>query len=140
MGLDTRAPHHFISGGELLVSMTTPGVIADEVWAGYLHAVAEDKPRHCVMLCMGPIAADAGQRRRFTQAVMRARSSVLVVTDNRVTRGWAMAVAWFGAKLDVRSWHELARAVDMLEIEPQVRQRLYRDALRFHDERRDLDG
>ncbi len=65
---------------------------------------------------------------------------MLLVTNNRVTRGWAMAVAWFGAKLDVRSWHELARAVDMLEMEPQMRQRLYRDALRFRDERRDLDG
>lgn len=117
---------------DVIVSFTVPGRIPDAVWDGFLHAITAQRPRYCLVLCLGRVEVDAAQRRRSTQAVMRTRTAVVVVTDNRMTRGLAMAVAWFGAKLDVHTWPELERAVERLEIAADTRQRLLQEARRFH--------
>lgn len=70
---------------------------------------------------------------------MRTGSSVVVLTDNRVTRGLAMTVAWLGAKLDAYSWEELSDALERMQLTRDVRQRLYDIAQEFHTEHRHLD-
>jgi len=138
--LQGAEPHRWISVDDVLLSSTIPGRISDSVWDRYLESILELRPRHCVMLSDGAVEVDAAQRRRFTHAVMRTRSAVVVLTDNRVTRGWAMAVAWFGAKLDAYAWHDLARAVEGLGGSAETRQHLYDKALRFHAASQPIDG
>src|SRR4029078_1357689 len=94
-----------------------PGRIPDPVWDAFLDAIKLQRPRYCLVLCLGRVEGDAAQRRRSTLTVMRTRTTVVVLTDNRMTRGLAMAVAWFGAKLDAYPWIELEHAVGGLEID-----------------------
>ena len=70
---------------------------------------------------------------------MRTRSTVVVLTDNRVTRGLAMTVAWLGAKLDAYPWSQLSHALDRMRLTEDARQRLYDIAREFHAEHRHLD-
>jgi hypothetical protein len=125
-------PHRWKTIDDVIVSFTIPGRIPDAVWDGFLSDIASQRPRYCLVLCLGRVEVDAAQRRRSTQAVMRTRTSVMVVTDNRMTRGLAMAVAWFGAKLDAHGWAELERAVAGMELAASTRQQLLLEAGRFH--------
>lgn len=127
------SPHRWRWVDGVLTSVTLPGTVSEETWRSYLDVLAERRPRHCLLLSVGAVTIDAAQRRRFTHAAMRARSSAVVLTDNRVTRGWAMAVAWFGAKLDAYAWQDLPRAIDSLDVGGETRQRLYQTALSFHE-------
>ena len=86
------------------------------------------------MLCAGAISLDVAQRRRLTHAVMRVRSSVVVLTDDRVTGRIARAVAWFGAKLDTYAWGELPSALAGLEVDEGTRRRLHEVAWGFHQQ------
>ena len=70
---------------------------------------------------------------------MRAGAPVVVITDNRVTRGLAMTVAWLGAKLDAHPWAELSLALDRLRLRDGLRKQLHDIALEFHGEFRHLD-
>ena len=135
-----EAPHRWKTIDDVIVSFTIPGRISDEVWDAYLDAITVARPKYCLVLCLGRVEVDAAQRRRSTQAVMRTRTAVVVLTDNRLTRGLATAVAWFGAKLDTYGWSELERAVGMLEIEDATRRELVLEAHRFYAELGYIDG
>lgn len=133
-------PHRWTIIDDVVVSFTIPGRIPDGVWDAYLDEITTQRPRYCLVLCLGRLEVDAAQRRRSTQAVMRTRTSVVVVTDNRMTRGLAMAVAWFGAKLDAYAWAELERAVERLEVAAVTRQQLLQAAHRFYVELGHIDA
>lgn len=133
-------PHRWKTIDEVIVSFTIPGHVPDEVWDGFLADITTQRPKYCLVLCMGKVQVDAAQRRRSTQAVMRTRTAVVVVTDNRMTRGLAMAVAWFGAKLDAFAWTELPLALDGLDIANATRQQLLQEARRFHAAFGHIDG
>jgi hypothetical protein len=127
-------PHRWKTIDDVIVSFTIPGRIADHVWDAYLDAIVVQRPKYCLVLCLGRVEVDAAQRRRSTQTVMRTRTAVVVLTDNRLTRGLATAVAWFGAKLDTYGWAELERVVGRFEIDAATRQRLVQEANGFHAE------
>ncbi|MEM7154775.1 MAG: hypothetical protein AAF799_18135 [Myxococcota bacterium] len=127
------SPHRWRLVDGVLASLTLPGTVPEQTWRSYLDVLAERRPKHCLLLSVGAVTIDAGQRRRFTNAAMRARSASVVLTDNRITRGWAMAVAWFGAKLDAYAWQDLPQALDSLEVGGATRRRLYETALSFHE-------
>lgn len=133
-------PHRWKTIDDVIVSFTIPGPIPDAVWDGYLDHIAERRPKYCLVLCMGKVEVDAAQRRRSTQMVMRTRTAVAVVTDNRMTRGLAMAVAWFGAKLDAFPWSELGQVLDGFDIANDTRQQLLQEARRFHGVFGHIDG
>lgn len=122
-----------------MVSFTVPGLISDETWDAFLATIVTQRPAHCLVLCVGVANVDAAQRRRSTQAVMRTHSSVTVVTDNRLTRGIAMAVAWFGAKLDAYPWSRLSEAIDRMQPSADTRRALHVAAHEFHAEYDHLD-
>lgn len=125
---------------DVIVSFTIPGRIHDELWDAFVADIMTQRPRYCVLLCLGRVEVDAAQRRRSTHAFVRTRSSVIVVTDNRMTRGLVMTVAWLGAKLDAFTWPELPRALDGLEIAEGMRMRLLHDAQTFHAALSHIDG
>ena len=125
-------PHRWKLIDDVIVSFTIPGRISDAVWDTFLADIAAHRPRYCLVLCLGRVEVDAAQRRRATQTVMRTRTAVVVLADNRMTRGLAMAVAWFGAKLDAHRWDELDAVVTGLEIAAATRQQLLHEAARFH--------
>lgn len=125
-------PHRWKTIDDVIVSCTIPGRIPDPVWDAFLADIASKRPKYCLVLCLGRVEVDAAQRRRSTQTVMRTRTAVVVITDNRMTRGLAMAVAWFGAKLDVHAWPELERAIEGMDVAPSTRPQLLEEARRFH--------
>lgn len=133
-------PHRWKTIDDVIVSFTIPGPISNEVWDAFLADIVAQRPRYCLVLCLGKVEVDGAQRRRSTQAVMRTRSTVIVVTDNRMTRGLAMAVAWFGAKLDAFTWRELDAALGGLELAAETRERLREEARRFHAALGHIDG
>lgn len=117
---------------DVIVACAIPGRIPDPIWDAFLADIASQRPKHCLVLCLGRVEVDAAQRRRATQTVMRTRTAVLVLADNRMTRGLAMAVAWFGAKLDAYRWTELEPAVASLDLPASTRRQLLDEAHRFH--------
>jgi hypothetical protein len=133
-------PHRWKIIDDVIVSFTIPGHIPDAVWDGFLDEIVERRPKYCLVLCVGKVEVDAAQRRRSTQTVMRTRTAVVVITDNRMTRGLAMAVAWFGAKLDAFVWSELSQVVDGFDIASGTRQQLLQEAGRFHELFGHIDG
>lgn len=132
-------PHRWKTIDDVIVSFTIPGRIPDAVWDAFLADITAQRPRYCLVLCLGRVEVDSAQRRRSTLAVMRTRTTVVVLTDNRMTRGLAMAVAWFGAKLDAHPWTELDRAVVGLEVADGTRAQLLHEARRFHAELGHID-
>jgi hypothetical protein len=133
-------PHRWKTIDDVIVSCTIPGRVPDAVWDAFLTDIASLRPRYCLVLCLGRVEVDAAQRRRSTLTVMRTRTAVVVLTDNRMTRGLAMAVAWFGAKLDAYPWAELERAVEGMEVAASTRQQLLEEAGRFHAALGHIDG
>lgn len=117
---------------EVLVAFTIPGRIQDETWGAFLDDIVTRRPRACVALCLGKLEVDAAQRRRLTLAVVRTRCRVVVVTDNRTTRGLSMGVAWLGATLDAFPWQRLEHALRDLELTEDTRWRLLHEARAFH--------
>lgn len=125
-------PHRWKTVDDVLVSFMIPGCMPDAVWDGFLAHIMAQRPRYCLLLCLGRVEVDAAQRRRTTHAVMRTRTAVVVLTDNRMTRDLAMAMAWFGAKLDAYAWAELEPAIGGLDVLASTRERLLHEAGRFH--------
>lgn len=132
-------PHRWILVEDVMVSLTIPEPVPDGIWTGFVDAIATHRPSICLMLCAGAAGVDAAQRRRSIEAFMRTRCTVVVITDNRVTRGLAMTMAWLGAKLDAYSWSELSQVLDRMALADTTRQRLYDIARAFHREHRHLD-
>ncbi len=132
--------HRWKTIDDVIVSFTIPGRIPDEAWDGFLAEITANRPKCCLVLCIGKVEVDAAQRRRSTQAVMRTHSAVVVITDNRLTRGLAMAVAWFGAKLDAFAWSNLNQALERIETANSTRQQLLQEARRFHAGYGHLEG
>jgi len=124
---------------DVLVSFTIPGSVTDELWDAYIAEILARRPRYCLALCLGAVQIDGAQRRRSTHALVRTRATVVVLTDNRTTRGLAMAVAWFGAKLDAFSWRDLEHALARLEVAEATHERLRREALAFYATLRHID-
>lgn len=124
-------PHQWSLVGNVLLSRSQPGTMPDASWTPYVQAIHDHQPRYCLMLCSGTVEVDAAQRRRFTQAIIGVTVSAVVLTDDRVTRGWAMSVAWFGADVEVHSWRDLPQVVDALRVDGPTRSRLHDEALRF---------
>jgi hypothetical protein len=139
-GLTVDEPHRWKTIDDVIVSFTIPGRIPDPIWDAFLEAIMSQRPRYCLVLCLGRVEVDSAQRRRSTLTVMRTRTEVVVLSDNRMTRGLAMAVAWFGAKLDVYPWHSLERAVGGLEVDDATRRELLHEARRFHAELGHIDA
>lgn len=125
-------PHRWKAIDDVLVSFMIPGRMPDAVWDGFLAHIMAQRPRYCLLLCLGRVEVDAAQRRRTTHAVMRTRTAVVVLTDNRMTRDLAMAMAWFGAKLDAYAWAELEPAIRGLDVLASTRELLVHEAQRFH--------
>lgn len=132
-------PRRWATVDDVMVSFIVPGPIAEGTWDSFIDAITTRRPSYCLLLCAGAASVDAAQRRRATDAFMRTRSAVVVLTDNRVTRGLAMTVAWLGAKVDAYCWNELAHALDRMQLTNDARERLYDIALEFHTAHRHLD-
>jgi hypothetical protein len=132
-------PHRWKTIDDVIVSFTIPGRVSDAVWDAFLADITAQRPKYCLVLCLGRVEVDGAQRRRSTQAVMRTRTAVVVVTDNRMTRGLATAVAWFGAKLDAYPWSEVATALDGLDLAPATRRQLLLEAQGFYAELGHID-
>ena len=124
--------HRWMLLDEVIVSFTIPGDIADETWEAFLDDLATRRPRAWVALSVGKVVVDAAQRRRLTLTVVHARCRVLVVTDNRTTRGLSIGVAWLGATLDAVSWQELEPALEGLALAEGTHRRLLHEAREFH--------
>lgn len=133
-------PHWWTTIDDVIVSFTIPGAISDESWNAFVADIEALRPRYCLALSVGRVEIGATQRRRSTLAVVRTRSSMVVITDNRMTRGLAMSVSWFGAKLDAFSWRDLERALAGLEITEDTHMRLLDEARGFHASFGSLDG
>jgi hypothetical protein len=132
-GVTVEEPHRWKTIDDVIVSFTIPGRIPDAAWDAFLDDIVRQRPRYCLVLCLGRVEVDAAQRRRSTQAVMRTRTQVLVITDNRMTRGLAMAVAWFGAKLDAHPWSHVDAAVRGLDLSAETRERLLQETRGFYE-------
>ncbi|MCA9707062.1 MAG: hypothetical protein KDK70_14505 [Myxococcales bacterium] len=133
-------PHRWTEIDDVMVSFTIPGPITDRRWDAFVDTIVARRPASCLLLCAGAANVDAAQRRRSTTAFMRTGSSVVVLTDNRVTRGLAMTMAWLGAKLDAHPWSDLSHALGRLRLADGTRRHLYEIAREFHHEHQHLDG
>ncbi len=127
----TLESHRWKVIDDVLVSFTIPGPIHDHCWDRFLADIDGKRPRYCLTLCIGAVQVAAAQRLRSTRVLLRAKSRVAVVTNNRMTRGLAMGVAWFGAPLDGYSWPELEQALATFDVGPATRVRLRDEAMAF---------
>ncbi|MCH9686681.1 MAG: hypothetical protein K0V04_34935 [Deltaproteobacteria bacterium] len=125
--------HRWKQIGPVLVSFTVPGPIHDRRWDRFLADIERIQPRYCLTLCLGRVQVAAGQRLRSTRTLMRTGSRVAVLTNDRMTRGLAMGVAWFGAPLDGYSWDELDLALGRFDIDAALRDRLREEAQVFRE-------
>ncbi|MCH9687494.1 MAG: hypothetical protein K0V04_39030 [Deltaproteobacteria bacterium] len=138
-GYAAEEAHSWQAIDDVIISFTIPGTIPQDRWNAFVRDIIDIRPRHCLVLCIGDVQVDALMRRRSTDAVLRSRSSVTVVTNSRMTRGLATAVSWFGAKLDAYAWTEVDRAVDGLGVSKGTAARLLDQAKAFQRTCKHLD-
>ncbi len=128
------ASHSWQAIDDVIISFTLAGPISHDRWEAFVQDIIDIRPRHCLVLCIGDVQVDAVMRRRSTEAVLRSRSAVTVVTNSRITRGLATAVSWFGPKLTAFAWRDLGRAISSLEAAPGTASRLLDQSRAFERE------
>ncbi|MCA9709474.1 MAG: hypothetical protein KDK70_26775 [Myxococcales bacterium] len=125
-----------VFGGRWLVSYTKPGPINDKTWDAFVEAI-ENAPelRMALGVSYGSVGVNSVQRKKTADALKKKSVAVIVITDDRLTRGIVTAISWLGAKLKAFSWLEMDKAVAALEAPEQVSAEILASVRKFYESR-----
>jgi hypothetical protein len=107
-------PHQWTSVGEVLISFTVPGSIGTATWDAYVKEL--NKCSRYLSLCIGAVNVTSHQRKLAADALVKRKVPVVVVADDRITRGMVTAVSWLGVNIKSFSWEEIRPAVKHLGV------------------------
>lgn len=119
-----KATHVWEVIGDVLVSVTTAGLIPDEQWKGWLKELQTKPLRKCIGATFGATELTSIQRKEGSEAARQRGIKVAVVTDESLVRGIVTAVSWLGAPIRSFSWADMQGAIKYLEILPPLDQRV----------------
>lgn len=107
-----------------LVTMSIPGPVDKATWQAYIDDLRQPQLESVFSLVSGAATIDAVQRKQAANTVSERGLRVIVVTDNRLTRGVLTAISWLGASIRSYSWMEIERAFEGLAMDPEAERRI----------------
>lgn len=116
---------------KLLVSYSNPGPIPDDVWNGFVAAIQTNDIASTLNLTNGALTINSVQRKKSADAVVKKKCYIVVVTDDRLTRGIATAVSWLGANLKAFAWDHIDEAITSLKLDKETDRRVREQAMAF---------
>ncbi len=115
------ASHQWMFLDNLLVTVSSSGLIPAETWDSFIAAMREAKgTTRYLAATTGPIETTSIQRKEVFEVAKNLRMRVAVVTDERLTRGIVTAAAWVGVDCASFSWAEAQKAVSFLALPPAL--------------------
>lgn len=130
MNSHSTGPHQWRIIGDVLVALTSEGVIDKDTWARYIDVLHNGDFR--VNLAISHDGAiSSTQRKGASEAIKSRKLSVIVLTDSRVTRGIVTALNWLGSEIAAFSFDELDGVLEALEVKPEIEQEIRELALEF---------
>lgn len=109
---EMRNPHEWQRVGDIVVSFTGPGEIADPLWDLFVAALGEKGVRVALGLTSDDTAGiNATQRKAVADVMKRNNIAAYAVTNSRVLRGVLTAVSWLGSAVKGYAWDDLDAAI-----------------------------
>lgn len=114
------APHTFMVHGDLVVSFTLPGRMADEPWHRFVTALRTNPVKYYLHAQVGAVETSAVQRTQLSSVVTAKGITTAFVTDDALSRGIATAASWLGARTKTFNWPDLRKGLEYLHTPPAV--------------------
>ncbi len=119
-----KATHVWAVIEDVLISLTTSGMIPDDQWKGWLRDLQTRPVRKCIGVTYGATEITSLMRKEATETTRRRDIKVAVVTDESLVRGIVTAARWIGAPINSFSWSNTTDAMKWLEVAPPLEVKL----------------
>lgn len=112
----SKATHVWEVVGDVLISLTTAGLIPDDQWKGWLKALQSKPVRKCIGATFGATEITSLMRKEASETSKQRGIKVAVVTDESLVRGIVTAASWLGAPINSFSWANFDDATKWLDV------------------------
>lgn len=119
-----HASHKWMFLDNILISVSTSGLIPDDVWGAFIDAVKKSKSTtRYLATTIGSIETTSLQRREVFDLAKSKGFRVAVVTDEKMVRGIVTAASWVGVDAKAFTWESLREAIRSLDAPPDLEER-----------------
>lgn len=116
-----HAAHKWVFVDNLLISVSTSGLIPSDVWSAFIDSIKRSKATtRYLATTIGSIDTTSLQRKEVFDLVKSKGIRVAVVTDEKVTRGIVTAASWVGVDAKAFAWSNLREALQALDVAPDL--------------------
>lgn len=109
--------------GEVFLVCNGPGTLSAADFELICESASEPGVKTVLGLDAGPNEITSVQRKRIADIARDRGLFVIIVTNERMTRGIVTALSWLGANVKAFSWDDIQRAVDLIgdeELRPEI--------------------
>lgn len=119
------ASHKWMFVDNVLISVSTSGLIPPDVWDSFIGSVRKSKSTTGYLATTtGSIETTSLQRKEVFDLVKQQGIRVAVVTDEKMVRGIVTAASWVGVDVNAFSWEALHDAIRSLDAPPNLVERV----------------
>ena len=131
----SKPVHSWHRIGDIIVSFTRSGTLADDTWFEYVDSLESEGVRVALGFASNESAGlSAMQRKRVSEALKAKGIITISVTNSRLIRGMATAVSWLGIKVKAFPWSDCAEAIVAAEASPEEASQIQVLADQFRDQ------
>jgi len=113
----------FAVAGDLLISVTSAGVVSDQDWQEFTKALRTQRVTKYLAASLGKTEASSVQRREAAQILKAKGIRTAVLTDDTFTRGLVTAVGWLGANVSAFTWSDIDSGLKYLNVTESMAER-----------------
>lgn len=108
--------HRWVILDDLMISLTTPGLGADSLWAEFADELSTKPVTRYLATAMGSLDVNSIQRKMVSEVCVKRKLPVTVLTDEAIVRGLVTAVSWLGVDIKAYSWLQIKEALQHLKV------------------------
>lgn len=105
--------------GELMLVVHADIVPSESDWSQMLRTRDDAKPKSILVVAPPKASINASQRADVQTYLAQTGARIAVLTDSKLVRGAALAVAWFGVPVRAFPSKGLGDALTFLEVKPE---------------------
>jgi hypothetical protein len=112
--------HRWVMVDDLMISLTTPGQGPDQLWADFAKDLAIMPITRYLATSIGSLDVNSVQRKLVSEACVRRKLPVAVLTDEKLVIGLVTAVSWLGVNIKPFPWAQMSDALTHLKVAPPL--------------------
>lgn len=120
--------------GRWAISFAFPGTVLDRDWDDFIQALERaENLEFAIGVSLGTVTINSVQRKKAADILKKRGAFAVVITDDRLTRGIATAVSWFGVNVKAFAWNDIDGALKAVKAPADVEERMKKSILAFRD-------